>query len=149
MHCITAVNTILKFYHWYIEPPIHGMSSPLLWYYEPLPMAYRTPYQWNIEPSIKGISNLLPIVFWTPLPWHIEPHTHDVLTLSMVLVYRTLSFDRNEGVQFTMMGFKMKCRKCHMVYWTRGRFFRGSKYHMTPVYGSVRVAQSNFLCNVL
>ena len=131
-------------YPWNIEPPIHGILNPYPWYIEPyahailtpLPMVYRTSYTWYIECSL--------MVSWTSYPWYIEPPIHGILNpLSMVygnsyplhfdpspnngisnplpMVYRTPSFGRNEGVQFTIMWFKIQ-----------DRFFRGSKYHMTP-----------------
>ena len=113
-------------YLWYIEPPTHGILTPL-------PMVYQIPYLWYIEPSIYGISNALPMVFWTPYPWYIETPIHGILNslpmvfwppyhgisnpLSMVfwLPYPWYiefpSFGRNEGVQLTMMGFKIQWRK--------------------------------------
>jgi hypothetical protein len=48
-------------YRWYIDPPTHGISTPL-------PMVFWPPYPWYIDP--------LPMVFWTPYPWYIDPHIH-------------------------------------------------------------------------
>ena len=49
-------------------------------------MVYRTPYPWHIK----------------PYPWYIE---------SFLMVLWTPSFDKNEGVQFIMMGFKIPWQK--------------------------------------
>ena len=64
------------------------------WYFDPLPMVYRTPYTWYVEPPthdilnllsmayrtpIYGLSNPLPMVFWAPYPWYIDPPIHGIL----------------------------------------------------------------------
>jgi hypothetical protein len=48
-------------YHvqWNIEPPTHGILTPL-------PMVYRPPYPWYIEPLTHGISTPLSMVFCPP-----------------------------------------------------------------------------------
>ena len=43
-------------YPWYIKDPIHGISNPSPWYFEP-------PYPEYIEPLINGVLNPLPTVF--------------------------------------------------------------------------------------
>ena len=128
---------------WYIDPPIHGISNPPNtdsltptnpWYLEPLPMVKWSPYPWNIEPLIHGISNPIPMVF--------SPPTHGTSN-TLQMVYWTPSF----GIMDSIYGSKYYDRnlaqwsKYHMVYWPPGWFFRGSKYHMTPVFSVVCVAR--------
>jgi hypothetical protein len=53
-----------------------------------------------------GIFNPLPMVFSTTYPWYFDPPTHGILT-PLPMVFRIPSFGKNEGIQFTMMGFKI------------------------------------------
>ena len=93
---------------------------------------------WYIEPPAYCIPHPLPMVYWTPFIWCIKLPTHGILNLILIALW-TCSFGKNESVQFTMMGFKIPWRKFepgskyHIVYFTRGWFFRDSKYHVTPV----------------
>ena len=137
-------------YPWYFKPPNHGKTKPVCmvfwppysWYIaNPLSMVYWAPYAWYIEPSTHDISKPLSMVYRTPLmesltlyPWHIEPPAHGILT--------SLPIELPRLVKMRMINMGSTY---HMVYWTRCRFFRGSRYHMTPVYGGVSVAQSSFL----
>jgi hypothetical protein len=92
---LTATN-IAKISHtrkkpdiWYIDPPTHGILTPLT-------MVCRPPYPWYNDPPNHGISTHLPMVYrppltmvyWPPCPWYIDPLT---------MVYRPLCFCRNEG----------------------------------------------------
>jgi hypothetical protein len=61
--------------------------SPYAWYFDPLPMVYRTP--------INGISNSTSIVYWTsyprylnPYPWYFGPSIHGILT-PLPMVFRS------------------------------------------------------------
>ena len=72
-----------------------------------------------------GISSLLPVVFWPPYQWYNDSpriiivngvkhssmeywpcpsHVHGILN-PVRMVLRIPSFNQNEGIQFTMMGF--------------------------------------------
>ena len=129
------------------DPPPHGISNPLPMVYPTLsygimnrlPMIYRTPYLWYIEPPTHCILTSLPMVYRAPYQWYIEPPR-----LVGMRGFNLPWYDSKYNDQNLTPGSKY-----HMVYWTRGRFLRGSKYHMTPVYSRVRFAQSSFLCNVL
>ena len=112
-------------YPWYIEPPTHGILTPLPmvyqtsypWYSDPPThgtFVYRTPYLGiltpyprNIKPPIHGILTPLPMVYRTPYPWYFDPPTHGI-TNPLLRYYEPLSFGRNEGGQFTMRGFKIQ-----------------------------------------
>ena len=113
-----------------MEPP---------WYFDPLPMVYRTPctwyfdppihgfwpsYPWYFDPHTHGISKPLSVLFPThgiltppsmiflpPYPWYIEPPTHGISN-PLLLYYEPLLFGRNGGGgQFTMRGFKIRWQK--------------------------------------
>ena len=127
-------------YPWYIDPPIHGISTPL-------PMVYRPPYPWYIDPLNHGISTPLPMVYWPPYPWYFDPPTHGIST-PLPMVYQTLSygimnssFGRNEGgFNLPWGGSKYNDKKLtpgskyHVENWTRGQNIigkstPGSIYH--------------------
>jgi hypothetical protein len=64
---------------WYIDPPTHGISTPL-------PMVFWPLYPWYIDPPTHGILTPLPMMYrppihgiLTPLPIDIRPPTHDIL----------------------------------------------------------------------
>ena len=66
-------------YPWYIDPPTHGISTPLPMVFLLLSMIYRpptygvsTPYPWYIDP--------LPMLCRSLYPWYINPPTHGILT---------------------------------------------------------------------
>ena len=105
-------------YPWYCDPPTHGILNPL-------PMVYRTPSYGIMNPlliayrspCIHGILNPLSMVYRTSYPWYFTPYlwyielpTHGIAN-PLLWCYEPLSFCRNEGVQFTMMGFKLQRRK--------------------------------------
>ena len=128
-------------YPWYIEHTSHGVLTVIHGISNQLPKVYRTPYPWHIKPPTHRISNPLPgynepvthgisnhlfMVCWPLYPSHIKPPAHGML-IPWPMVYQTLSFGRNEGVEFTMRGFKIQWRK----------LFRGSKYHVTTVNSGV------------
>ena len=68
-------------YPWYIDPPTHGILTPL-------PLVYRPPYPWYIDPPTHGIS--------TPYPWYIDPPTYGISN-PLLWYYELLSFGKNEG----------------------------------------------------
>jgi hypothetical protein len=148
---------------WYIEPPLMVLWTPFPWYVEPLihgilnplSMVYRTLYPWYFDPLIHGISNPLPVVYrtpsngimnplsmvyWTPYPWYIEPHG---ISNPNLWCYEPPP----HGISNPNLWCKIRygilnpVSKYHMVYWTRGRFFRGSKYHMTAglIWGGIKI----------
>jgi hypothetical protein len=61
-------------YPWYIDPPTHGILTPLT-------MVYWPPYPWYID---------------LPNPWYINPPTHGISS-PLLWYYELLSFGRNEG----------------------------------------------------
>ena len=111
---------------WYIEPPTHGNLTPIIYWTHgisnPLSMVYWTSYPWYIESPTHGISNALPTVNWTPLLWYYEPP----------FLVKMRGFNLPWWSAKYYDGNLIPESKYHMVYWTSGRFFRGSKYHMTP-----------------
>ena len=56
-----------------IEPPIHGMLSPLS-------MVCRTPYPWYIQPLTHGI-----VICYT---WYLKPSLHGILN-PLLMAHRT------------------------------------------------------------
>jgi hypothetical protein len=98
--------------------PIHGISNPLSMVFWPLSMVYRNPYPWYFDPPKHGISNPLSMVYWTPYPWYIEPSIHGISNIEPFTHYimnpLLWYFGRNEGVQFTMMGFKIQWSSTHI-----------------------------------
>jgi hypothetical protein len=150
-------------YSCYIEPPPHGVSNPIL-------MAYRTPYPSCIKPHIHGKSNPLPMVFWTtcpcfflstypcyceplptngilnPYPWYSEPPTHGISN-PLLWYYEPPLLIKMRRFILPWWGSKYHDRnlilgsKYHMVYWTRGQFFRGLKYHNNDT--DIRILDKN------
>ena len=112
-------------YPWYIDPPTHGISTPLT-------MVYR--------PPTHGISTPQPMVFWPPCPWNIDPPTYGISN-PLLWYYELLSFGRNEGgFNLPWGGSKYNDKKLtpgskyHMENWTRcqniiGISTPGSIYH--------------------
>jgi hypothetical protein len=94
----------------------HGISNLL-------PIVYRTLYPWYIEPPSYGVSNSLPMVYWTSFLWHYEPALLVKMRVFNLPWWGSKYHDGNLNVG----------SKYHMVYFTRGWFFRDSKYHVTPV----------------
>ena len=98
-------------------------------------------------PRIPGffhaISNPLPMIFWSPTHgiieplWYIDPPTHGILNPLLMVLWPPL-LARMRGFNLPWWGSKYYDwnltlgSKYHMVFWTWGQFFRGSKYHMTP-----------------
>jgi hypothetical protein len=146
---------------WHIEPPTHGMTKPFYGIMNPLLMEYRTPFQWYIKPPIKGISNAY--------PWNIKPPTHGILNPLLwyfapltngisnpaTMAYWTTMLGKNEGVQFTMMGFNIQCRKCapgvKIPYGilNPGSIFQGFKIPYDTGLWWRSCCSITFLCNVL
>ena len=93
-------------------------QTPHQWYFHPLTMVHQALYRWYFEPPIHGILNPLfwyyGLNLWFNLPW-----------------WGSKYYDRNLA-QWSIY---------HMVYWPPGWFFRGSKYHMTPVFSVGCVAR--------
>ena len=87
------------------------------------PIVYRTTYPWYIELPIYGISNPLPVVFWPPHPWYIEPLYYGIMN---PLLIKLRGFNLPWWGSKYYDGNMTPRSKYHMVYWTRGRFFRGS-----------------------
>jgi hypothetical protein len=54
-------------------PLIHGIYNPMPMLFWPLSMLYQTPYLWNIEPPSHGISSPLLMVFWPPTHGVLKP----------------------------------------------------------------------------
>ena len=75
-------------YPWNIDPPTHGISTPLPMVFwppthgilTPLSMVYWPPYPWDIKPSTHGILTPLSMVYRPPYPWYIESLTHNIST---------------------------------------------------------------------
>ena len=116
-----------------VNPPTHGISTPL-------PMVYWPPYLWYFDPPTHGISTPQPMVFWPPCPWNIDPPTYGISN-PLLWYYELLSFGRNEGgFNLPWGGSKYNDKKLtpgskyHMENWTRGqniigKLTPGSIYH--------------------
>ena len=142
-HSILILLSMVHVYQTLIfwPQPNHGISNPLSmvsWTptdgkVKSLPMEYWTPYPWYTKPHTNGIS--------TPYTWYFEPPIHGIL--NPLFWYYGL----NLWFNLPWWGSKYYDRnlaplsKYHIVYWPPGWFFRGSKYHMTPVFSVVCVAQ--------
>ena len=95
-------------YPWYIDPPTHGILTPLTMVYRPpihsilapLPMVYRPPTHGILTPLTKvyrppthGILTPLPMEYRPPYLWYIKP--------SLLVEMRGGSI-YHEGIQNTM-----------------------------------------------
>ena len=73
-------------YPWYIDPPTHGILTPL-------PMVYRPPNPWYFDPLAHGIL--------TPLPMVYQTLSYGIMNSSLLVEMRGGSI-YHEGVQNTM-----------------------------------------------
>ena len=99
-------------YAWYVDPPTHGILTPLPMVYQPpLSMIYRPPYPWYIDPPIHGIL--------TPLPMEYRPPpTYGIMNSSLLVEMRGGSKYNDKkidpGVKIPYGKFTMGFKKHHI-----------------------------------
>ena len=84
-----------------IEPPIHGMLSPLSmvcrtpypWYIQPLTHGIVICYTWYLKPSLHGILNPLLMAHRTPYQKYCDPPAYGVSNAYGILTLYPCYFD--------------------------------------------------------
>ena len=67
--------------------PTNGISTPYLWYIDPLPIVYLYPTHCISTPYPLYIYTLPMVYRSPPYPWYFDPPTHGTLT-PLPMVYR-------------------------------------------------------------